>query len=118
LTCTGFFLSTVFPKKGLGTGGEVEEPSGLVLGEGDEFADGPTVVFGEAGVNAKAFGLGLKDVALTFSLFAALSAFAASAFLEDCALGPDPEDFVVACVELLDGCVAWCDFLPLKGGMD
>jgi hypothetical protein len=23
-------------------------PSGLVLGEGDEFADGPTAVFGEA----------------------------------------------------------------------
>ena len=76
-----------------------------------------TKVMEITGVNATAFGLGLKDVALTFSLFAALSAFAASAFLEDCAPGPDPEDFVVACVELLDGCVACCDFLPLKGGM-
>jgi hypothetical protein len=69
------------------------------------------------GVNARAFGLGLKDVALTFSLFAALSAFAASAFLAGCAVGPDPEAFVVVCVELLDGCAAGCDFLPLKGGM-
>jgi hypothetical protein len=58
------------------------------------------------GVNTKPFGLGLKDVALTFSLFAAPSVFAASAFLEDCAPGPGPEDVVVACVELLDDCVA------------
>jgi hypothetical protein len=116
LTCTGVFLSTTFPKKGFGTGGELEEPSGLVLG--DEFADAPTAVLGEAGVNATAFGLGLKDVALTFSLFAATSAFAASAALVDCAFVPDPEGFVVTCVVLLDGCVADCDFLPLKGGMD
>jgi len=113
-TCTGVFLRTTFPKKGLGTGGEVEELSGLVFG--DEFADGPTAVFGEAGVNARAFGLGLKDVALTFSLFAATSAFAASAFLIDCALVPVPEGFGAACVALLDDCDG--DFLPLNGGMD
>jgi len=115
LTCTGVFLSPTFPKKGLGTGGEVEELSGLVLG--DEFADAPTAVLGEAGVNATAFGLGLKDVALTLSLLAATSAFAGSAFLVGCAPAPDPEGFVVACVVLLDGCAADCDFLPLKGGI-
>jgi hypothetical protein len=69
------------------------------------------------GVNATAFGLGLKDVALTLSLLAATSAFAGSAFLADCAPAPDPEGFVVACVVLLDGCTADCDFLPLKGGI-
>jgi hypothetical protein len=120
LTCTGVFLSPTFPKKGLGTGGEVEDfrerLSGLVLG--DEFADAPVAVFGEAGVNATAFGLGLKDVALTLSLLAAASAFADSAFLVDCAPAPDPEGFVEACVVLLDGCAAACDFLPLKGGID
>lgn len=116
MTCTGVFLSTSFPKKGLGTGGEVEEPSGLALG--DEFADAPTAVFGEAGVNATAFGLGLKDDAFTFSLFAATSAFATSALLVGGAFVPDPGGFVVTCVALLDGCAAGCDFLPLKGGMD
>ena len=69
------------------------------------------------GVNATAFGLGLKDVALTLSLLAAASAFAGSAFLVGCAPAPDPESFVVACVVLLDGCAAGCDFLPLKGGI-
>ena len=69
-------------------------------------------------MNATAFGLGLKDVALTLSLFAAAtSAFAASAFLVDCTPGPDPEGFVALCVALLDACVVDCDFLPLKGGM-
>jgi len=115
LTCTGVFLSATFPKNGLGTGGEVEELAGLFLG--DEFADGPTAVFGEAGVNATAFGLGLKDVALTLSLFAATSAFAASAFLVDCTPEPDPEGFAAVCVALLDGCVDGCGFLPLKAGM-
>ena len=70
------------------------------------------------GVNAKAFGFGLKDVALMFNLFTAISSFADSAFLVDCELVPDPEAFVVACVAALDGCDAVCDFLPLKGGMD
>ena len=67
LTCTGVFLSPTFPKKGLGTGGEVEDyrkylheisglhaphilslhtTSGLFLG--DEFAEAPTAVLGEA----------------------------------------------------------------------
>jgi hypothetical protein len=72
------------------------------------------------GVNATAFGLGLNDVALTLSLLAAAaaaSAFADSAFLAGCALEPDPDGFVVACVVLLDGCAAGCDFLPLKGGI-
>jgi hypothetical protein len=115
LTCTGAFLSTTFPKNGLGTGGDVEDPSGLVLG--DEFAEGPTAVFGEAGVNATAFGLGLKDVALTLSLFAAKSAFVGSAVLVGCAAEPDPEGFVVTCVVPLDGCATVCDFLPLKGGI-
>jgi len=69
------------------------------------------------GVNATAFGLGLKDIALTLSLFAATSAFAASAFLVDCTLEPDPEGFAAVCVALLDGCVVGCGFLPLKGGM-
>jgi hypothetical protein len=114
-TWTGVFLSATLPKKGLGVGGEVEEPSGLVLG--DEFADGPTAVFGEAGVNATAFGFGLNDEALTFNLFAAISSFADSALLVDCELEPEPEAFVVACVAALDGCDAVCDFLPLKAGM-
>jgi hypothetical protein len=69
------------------------------------------------GVNARAFGLGLNDVALTLSLFAATSAFAASPFLVGGAFALDPEDFVVTCVALLDGCAADCDFLPLKGGI-
>jgi hypothetical protein len=58
------------------------------------------------GVNTKPFGLGLKDVALMFSLFTAPSVFAVSAFLEDCVPGPGLEDVVMACVELLDDCVA------------
>lgn len=58
------------------------------------------------GVNAKAFGLGLKDVALTLSLLAAISALAGSAFLVGCAPAPDPEGFVVACAVLLEGCAA------------
>lgn len=69
-------------------------------------------------MNATAFGLGLKDVALTLSLFAAApSAFATSAFLVDCTPGPVPEGFVVLCVAFLDASVLDCDFLPLKGGM-
>jgi len=116
LTCTGVFLSATFPKKGFGTGGEVEEPSGFVLG--DEFADAPAAVFGEAGVKATAFGLGLKDDALTLSLFAATSAFAVSALLVGCAPALDPGGFVVTCVVPLDSCAACCDFLPLKGGID
>ena len=61
--------------------------------------------------------MGLKDVALTLSLLAATSAFEGSVFLVGCAPAPDPEGFVVACVVLLDGCAAACDFLPLKGGI-
>jgi len=116
LTWTGVFLSATFPKKGLGVGGEADETSGLALG--DEFADGPTAVLGEAGVNATAFGFGLNDVALTFNLFIAPSSFADSILFEDCELVLDPEAFVVACVAVLDCCDAVCDFLPLKGGMD
>jgi hypothetical protein len=70
------------------------------------------------GADTTAFGLDLKDVALTLSLLAAPSAFAGSAFLVGCAPAPDPEGFVVVCVVLLDCCAAGCDFLPLKGGID
>jgi hypothetical protein len=56
-------------------------------------------------------------VALTFNLFAAASSFADSILLVDCELEPDPEAFVVGCVEALDDCDAVCNFLPLKGGI-
>lgn len=69
------------------------------------------------GVNVKAFGFGLNDVALTFNLFTATSNFADSVLFVDRELVPDPEAFVVTCVAALDGCDADCDFLPLKGGM-